>query len=509
MGLQILSRAVFSFLTAKGVLKMVKIKDGDRKKRGGINNKGRRGFSPVLVILISLVAGLLLQLSFVRSSFAAEYLMDLKVGISTAGSHLELSFGDEYCLFAANSAEPLPFAAGHYRLTNLEGIIEAYDLRAGCREYLEGPLFLQPVAALPANSFFQLHNALYGQEYRGALEIIPEGSILLAVNVLDLESYLRGVLPAEMPPVWGSDGGMEALKAQAIASRTFALYNQELRRHNTYHLCDQQHCQVYKGKDVENRYTDQALDETCGEVLTCQGRIIESFYHASNGGFTELSQNVWQMSSPYLASVPDPYDDPNNPLGLPGFKCFSPWTVALSRQYLGDRLAEKEYNIGEIKQVNIVSSYNSGRVEEIILQGENGRAISLTKENARIVLGLESQLFTLRCGLDAQLWVISAQSGLEGKDSFPDLEGKWVVDGYNKQMQSMLHGREYSIRGDRGDRVKTSISSDTGGDLIFEGRGRGHGVGMSQYGAYNRSRAGHSYREILSFYYPGAEVVFY
>ena len=274
-------------------------------------------------------------------------------------------------------------------------------------------------------------------ESRGALEIIPEGDDLLAVNVLDLESYLCGVLPAEMPPVWGSDGGMEALKAQAVAARTYALYNREARRHSKYHLCDQQHCQVYKGKDVETRYTDQAVSETCGLILTYEGRIIESFYHASNGGFTELSQNVWQTTRPYLASAPDPYDDPHNPLGLPDFKRYPPWVVNLPQQFLSDQLAEKGYNIGEIEQVKIASSFDSGRVEEVILQGKSGRTVSLSKEKTWSVLGLGSQLYTIRRELEAQLWVVSAKHGLEKKESLPDKEEKCVINVHNDYMKSI------------------------------------------------------------------------
>ncbi|NMB34875.1 MAG: SpoIID/LytB domain-containing protein [Firmicutes bacterium] len=447
----------------------------------------------------------LLQLLPVHSSFSAGYNADLRVGISIIGDHLELSFGDEYCLFDVVSGEFLPLNAGRYKILPVKSRIEICDLRGENRASVEGPLFLQPVELPFADSSFQLHNALYGLEYRGALEIIPEGKGLLAVNVLDLESYLLSVLPAEMPAFWGNDGGMEALKAQAIAARTFAHFNREARRHSGYHLCDQEHCQVYKGKGAENPCTDRAVRETSGKVLTYGGRIIEAFYHASNGGFTELSQNVWQKSSPYLASVPDPYDDPDNPLGLPGFMRCSPWKVTLSRQILSARLAEKGYNIGEVERIDIVSSFASGRVEEIALQGKSGKTLFLTKEDARVALGLESQLYSISGSTwGAQLCAVSAKSGAEKKENFSDLEGKWVVNGHNNQMKSVLHGSKFFVHGDK---EKGSIPRTSSASLVFEGRGRGHGIGMSQYGAYNRSRAGHTCREILSFYYPGAEIV--
>ena len=99
-----------------------------------------------------------------------------------------------------------------------------------------------------------------------------------------------------MPSSWGNYGGIEALKAQAVAARTYALYHQSLQRHSGYHICDNQHCQVYGGKDAESPNTDQAVAETRGELLTYGGKAIEPVYHATNGGFTEQAENVWANS---------------------------------------------------------------------------------------------------------------------------------------------------------------------------------------------------------------------
>ena len=158
----------------------------------------------------------------------------------------------------------------------------------------------------------------------------------------------------------------------------------------------------------------------------------------------------------------------------------------------GDLLAEKASPV--VKQVKIISSF-SGRVEEIVMEEKE----SVTFWKARTVLGLESQLYTVRSEPEAQLWVASVDNDLQKKESFPELAGKWVINGHN--IKSRLSGNRFSVLGDG---VQDYIPYAS---LVFEGRGRGHGVGMSQYGAYNRSRAGQSYREILSFYYPGTDVV--
>ncbi|NLJ55762.1 MAG: SpoIID/LytB domain-containing protein [Firmicutes bacterium] len=428
---------------------------------------------------------------------------NIRVGISLVGNGLEFSLKNGYNLVSPGEEEPLPLLAGHYSLTCVDDRIEISATQDSFCTYLQGPLLLLPAATsetLPADQFFQLHNALYGSEYRGALEVIPADGALVAVNIIDLESYLRGVLPGEMPAAWGGSGGFEALKAQAVAARTYALYNLQAHRHSMYHLCDQQHCQVYRGRAAESPYTDRALKETAGEILTFKGQLIEPFYHASNGGYTELSQNVWPEQRPYLASVPDPYDDPANPLGLPAFICCPRWTVDLTPHSLGEQLASRGSYTGEVQHVEIVSSFASGRVNEIIVYGRGGRSVSITKENARIMLGLESQLFTVCSAPQSQLWVASADYNRQNKESILELKEKWVLDGHN--IKSRLSGDRFFASGGR---VQGYIPA---AGLVFQGQGRGHGVGLSQYGAYNRSRAGQSCGEILSFYYPGAEVAF-
>ncbi|MGI5823326.1 MAG: SpoIID/LytB domain-containing protein [Dethiobacteria bacterium] len=458
--------------------------------------------------------------------FAAVEIPDnIRVGISLAGSNLEFSLEDGYNLVRPGADEPLPLPAGRYSLTcagdrvemsapyspclvaglSLTTCVENGSEMSAPRDCfctsLPGPLLFLPAetsATPPEKQFFRLHNALYGCEYRGALEVIPAGGALTAVNILDLESYLRGVLPGEMPAAWGGSGGFEALKAQAVAARTYALYNRQARRHSLYHLCDQQHCQVYKGRAAEAAYTDRALAETAGRILTFRGQLVEPFYHASNGGHTELAQNVWPEERPYLASVPDPYDDPANPLGLPAFVSCPRWTVDLTPHSLGEQLASRGSYTGEVQHVEIVSSFASGRVNEIIVYGRGGRAVSITKEKARTMLGLESQLFTVCSAPQAQLWVVSAEDNRQKIENIPELREKWVLAGHN--IKSMLSGDRFFASGDR---VQGYIPA---AGLVFQGQGRGHGVGLSQYGAYNRSRAGQNFGEILSFYYPGAEL---
>lgn len=462
---------------------------------------GQGGKTPFLLPVFFLLALFLFGPAKPYAFAAADFSNALRVGISLTGSNLEFSLENEYNLISADGNEPIPLPAGRYSLACADDRIEISAPQDNFCTFLQGPLLLLPAetsATSPADQFFRLHNALYGREYRGALEIISADGALTAVNIIDLESYLRGVLPGEMPPAWGDSGGLEALKAQAVAARTYALYNCLAGRHSMYHLCDQQHCQVYKGKAAESPQTDWAVRDTAGQILTYQGQLVEPFYHASNGGYTELSQNVWPEQRPYLASVPDPYDDPANPLGLPAFICCPQWTVDLTPQSLGEQLASRGSYAGEVQHVEIISSFASGRVNEIIVYGRGGRSVTLSKESARIMLGLESQLFTVCSASQAQLWVVSADPDRQKKESLPVQAEKWVLDGHN--IKSKLPGDRFFAAGDRAQGYIPAAG------LVFQGQGRGHGVGLSQYGAYNRSRAGQSCAEILSFYYPGTEV---
>lgn len=143
-----------------------------------------------------------------------------------------------------------------------------------------------------------------GKAYRGVLELrtTREGRVR-AVNWLSAESYLRGVVPAELgPEVWPQ---LEALKAQAVAARTYLFANLGQFEEEHYDLCATPRCQVYGGKDAEHPLSDRAVRETRGEIVTYEGRPISALYTATCGGHTEDVENVFpEQSAPYLRGVP-------------------------------------------------------------------------------------------------------------------------------------------------------------------------------------------------------------
>ena len=140
--------------------------------------------------------------------------------------------------------------------------------------------------------------------YRGALEtVVNESGELNVVNALSVDNYVKGVIPNESPPSWP----MEELKAQAVASRSFALTGQV--EGDGYDLYSDTRSQVYKGLESEYTTSDQAEEETAGQVLMYEGQIAETLFSACSGGKTESNENVFGAAIPYLVGVPDPYDE--------------------------------------------------------------------------------------------------------------------------------------------------------------------------------------------------------
>jgi stage II sporulation protein D len=144
--------------------------------------------------------------------------------------------------------------------------------------------------------------ALDGRQYRGKLELVPQGDFLRVVNVVALESYLQGVVPGEVPFRWP----VEVLKAQAVAARSYALAT--LVKGKPFDLYPDARSQVYLGVAGEKPSTTQAVTDTAGEVVLYGGRVATTYYFSTSGGKTANAADVFGFSVPYLVSRPDPWD---------------------------------------------------------------------------------------------------------------------------------------------------------------------------------------------------------
>ncbi|HEY1853826.1 MAG TPA: SpoIID/LytB domain-containing protein [Solirubrobacterales bacterium] len=210
----------------------------------------------------------------------------------------------------------------------------------------------------------------YGS-YRGALETVPEGGggSLNVVNALAVDQYVKGVIPNESPPSWP----LAELKAQAVASRSFAL--SAGREGNGFDLYSDTRSQVYKNLESEYATSDEAAEQTRGQVLMYEGQVAETLFSACSGGKTESIKNVFGTAIPYLVGVPDPYD----------YLCpLHKWTLEFSGPEISSRLAG--LLDGKLKQVVITKTGYSPRIIEAKLVGTGGTT-TVTGEQLEVALG--------------------------------------------------------------------------------------------------------------------------
>ena len=189
------------------------------------------------------------------------------------------------------------------------------------------------------------------KRYSGILNIFVLDSEILVINILKIEKYLSSVVGSEMPAKWP----LEALKAQAIASRTYAL---KQKGNSLYDIDSTQRNQVYNGLESSTYKTSRAVRSTRSLVLTYKNKLISALFHSSSGGMTENSQDVWKNEYPYLSSVKD--FDKNNP------------KLRWQKKFSSEELQKIFPKIGGIKKIEILNITNTGRVKNVKIVGKYG-----------------------------------------------------------------------------------------------------------------------------------------
>lgn len=355
---------------------------------------------------------------------------------------------------------------------------------------------------------------LNSMPYRGMLTFSVNGSTMTGVNIVDLEEYLYGVVPSEMPQSYAT----EALKAQAVAARTYAMTKLGAHTGSGYQLCDTTNCQVYKGYSNEANSTTAAVDATAGEVACYNGSPIEAVFSASTGGYTENSENVWSAVVPYLRAVPEIAEYGDNT-----------WTRELTLDELTALLNQKNAGIGEAKDIVITKLSTGGRVQELQIVGTTGTK-TLNKETMRTYFSaacgsLPSKMFTIngKGGEIGQYGNTSTQSSGTISAKMGGLMAAVANQGIIAKTEgtlSHLNGKTLSVDVEAMETEKPSVSVDSGnyevysvnistvkdGKFVFEGVGIGHGVGLSQKGAQGMAQLGYTYEEILNHYYTGITI---
>jgi stage II sporulation protein D len=332
--------------------------------------------------------------------------------------------------------------------------------------------------------------AVLGRQYRGWLEIlVGSDGRLLVVNQVPLEEYLLGVVPREMPGSWP----MEALRAQAVAARTYAV-SQILASQAAgapFAVLATSESQVYGGSTGEAPNPTLAVDSTRGIVLTHQGTPISAVYHASSGGHTENSEIVWTSARAYLKGVPD-FDQ-----ACPRFT----WERTMTPAEVSSILTAAGHNIGRLRDIVPSGARGvSGRTWSITFRGDRGD-VTLRSEEARRLLGLFSSLFEVTFAREGETFITTPMKSGAVVVVAGGSAGATVTD-------VSVVGASYSIGPEgklhRMTRYSVVHRGFAAGEIRFAGRGWGHGVGMSQYGAAQLASDGRAYGEILAYYYRGA-----
>ncbi|HEY8343934.1 MAG TPA: SpoIID/LytB domain-containing protein [Bacillota bacterium] len=297
--------------------------------------------------------------------------------------------------------------------------------------------------------------------YRGEIQFRPGQKGITVINRLSLEEYLYSVLPAEMPASWPQ----EALRAQAIAARSYVLANMGSFAQRGFDVMGSVLSAAYKGAKNETQKTNWAVDTTRGQVMTYNGKVISAFFSANSGGYTESQKSVWGSDNPYLQAVPDkllPQKDGRfSPYQLYQWVKTRPrtysanstssyrWQVLVPAADIENRLGLGD-KVGRITAITTAGRGISGRIEKVIIKGENGDYELTGDLNIRNKLG----------GLRSTLFVVEPKYGKSGLPEF----------------------------------------------FLFTGAGWGHGVGMCQTGASGMAAAGYKGEEILTHYYSGVEI---
>ncbi|MDR1133917.1 MAG: SpoIID/LytB domain-containing protein [Synergistaceae bacterium] len=367
-------------------------------------------------------------------------------------------------------------------------------------------------------------------KYRGKLTLIKAGSGFTVVNELPLEDYVRGILKVEMAADWP----LEALKAQAILARTYAVRNRGRFGKRGYDFDTGENSQVYRGVNAEDPRTDKAVLETAGTVLTWDGSLADVYYHSDSGGATADVADVWGGVRPYLRVQPEivQYASPN-----------SAWETTLTEAQVTSILSKMQRNIGRVLSIDVATVDQAGRAVTLKVTGERG-TVNVKAHDFRMAAGsrvIKSTHFQTSRGGKAPAsapvptqapapqttppapartakgdpLVTMIKAGMfTAKElidmlSYPEKRGEYLKIGYERMNESAPESEAPPTIPEppaAKPQLPAPVAQAQTGVFVFAGRGWGHGVGLSQWGAKAMADNGMKYGEILGHYFPGTKI---
>lgn len=314
--------------------------------------------------------------------YAKEYKEYIKVGILSNQKSLNLASDKKYYFVSNNKKYRLSAGKINIKIKNKEAVIlnKSYKL---------------PIEFVSEKCFM-----VNGKIYRGNIIIAdsPKGNNI--INELKMEDYLKGILPKEASASWNP----EALKAQAVISRTYALKNMGKHSKEGFDICSKVHCQVYGGASCESKNCNKAVCETDREVVLYKDELAQTFFHSSCGGHTEDPNFVWEWKTEtpeYLKGVKDSYckDNPHQT-----------WTVTIPETEIREKLIKAGYKVGKIQKISTSGTTVAKAAKEIVIKHSKG------------TLKLNSYKF--RCAVSADKIKSTLITNISSKNKNFTFEGK-------------------------------------------------------------------------------------
>ncbi len=383
----------------------------------------------------------------------------VRIGLATDKTSITLSCNKLYYLLDPTNQEKLGKLKSYQK-------VQLKVVRDGIRIYgPKGNLAFDGIERVllgsdKDNSWFSLD----GKRYRGFIEVIrKDASKMIVVNELEIEDYLRGVVPKEIGKITMEN--VEAAKTQAVAARTYTFAKFGLRADLGFDLYGNIRDQVYGGMDAEQPLIDQAISSTSGLVATYNNKFIEAYFSSTCGGATANVENTWSGGKkiPYLRSINDSRS--RNRINSQSFCKASPhyrWTETWTRSQLEASLRK---NLAKYSNLRNSNQLGTLRNIAIIKKDSSGRNIIM-----RIITST----------------------------------GSYDVRGDKIRRVLCRPGTNNILRSTRFD-IELVRNSNSISTIIARGGGNGHGVGMCQWGAMGMALLGYTYEQILIHYYPGTQ----
>ena len=350
-----------------------------------------------------------------------------------------------------------------------------------------GPMAIMPICEEDkAQTWFKGYKYYGGFEYNRV-----NGNDISVINYVTEDDYAKGVVPYEVNPTWHE----EVLKVQALCAKSYAQNCIGKHKSQGFDICDTTHCQVYNGTNQATAKSNAACDAVSGQYVIYDGKIANTFFHASSGGHTEDVENIWGSKIDYLRGVPDEYlKYTSSP--------YENWSYKLSLDKITQILKSKGYSVTKITDFYVSKYSKYGNVLQLAFVDQTYGRKTVSGDTARTLLNSSTHGVTI---YSHRYTVTSDSAGVYiGNRQVKSLSDIFAMGA--ELVKKALTGNWNEIKVLSKNGVST-ISTGTGSsDIVIQGSGSGHNIGMSQWGARGMAEKGINYIDIIKHYFTGVEV---